>query len=434
MKKIFPLLLITLMSSCSHPDFTKDGGNRIALEANVGEFIKRYINSGDTLAHATIYKTYQEYYQSDKPFLELYLSDLEKADPDNHVGKHFNAAGINPTSSAPECKAVLEKKLAELMDNSIPILEKRIEAFGVYGPAVRKGDRPERLIVEMPGRNDMKRVRKLLQSSAKLEFWETYDNQEIFQKLSDLNAALSKELYPDYKKDTLADDHKASDKPGTLDEQLADQKKAEDEMKERMMKENPFFAVIQPAVRLKYNESHEVESLSEGPLVGTAKISDTAKVNKCLNSTSAKKIFGRYTKFLWCYKPVSENYYQLIAIRVNRSGLAPVSGNMITNAKVVFDNAYGNSPQISVTMNARAASDWAKLTRENIGKSIAIVIDDQVYSYPTVQSEISGGVSSITGNFTKAEADDFANVLKAGYLPISMAIVEETLVPPAVPK
>jgi SecD/SecF fusion protein len=435
MKNIILLSFYTLaISSCKHANFAKDGGSRITLEASVGELLKPYIQMDDSLAYAAINETYKEYLNQDKPFIDLYFDKLDIADSTFVMGKHFKGIGLAVKASASECKVYFGGKLSEAMDNISLILLKRINEFGIENPIVRKGEKAERLIIELPGKNiEITRVKKLLQSSAKLEFWETYDNKDIFQKLNDINAALSKELYPDYKKDTVIDDQESSvksDKPGTLDEQLAATDKKKELDMESVKKENPLFAVLSPAYQ--YNASHQFEGITQGSAVGTAHVKDTALVNKYLNMPSAKKMLGRYTKFLWAFKAQDEKgqYFQLLGIKVRRNGLSPLSGNIIKDARVIFDNPSGGMPQISMTMTQQAGWDWANLTRDNIGNNIAIVIDDQVYSYPVVLAEIPGGVSSITGNFSVSEAKDFANILKAGYLPLPLRVVEEEVVAP----
>lgn len=331
-------------------------------------------------------------------------------------------------------RITLEVKNAskEQMDRTMLILAKRIDLFGILKPNIRIGNAPDRFVVELPGKIDNERILKVLQSSAKLEFWETYDNKEVYEKMTLLNTKLSEELYPELK-DSTKDKETEIKEGASLNEQFAVQKSTkeiEEEKIAKIKKQNPLFAYLSPAYI--YNGRQEVEGLAEGPLVGMAIVKDTAQVNKCFNSSAAKKIFGSYTKFLWTMQSSvnsESKYYSLIAIKVNRTGKAALWDNIVSDARVMYDDQSG-SPQISLTMTQVAGFEWQKITRENIGKAIAIVIDNQVYSYPIVMSEIAGGAVSISGNFTTEEAQDFANVLKAGCLPVETKIVEVEVVAP----
>jgi len=306
------------------------------------------------------------------------------------------------------------------------ILTKRLNAFGIDNPIIRPGDKPELIVVEIPGKvNDLQRLRKLLQSSAKLEFWETYENAEMYENLTKLNTALSEELYPELK-DTVVEEKVVVKEGTSMEEQFAAQKSEKEIEEERMMnaqKKNPVFALLTPSLR--YNARQQPEALRDGPVVGMALAKDTAIINSYLNSPTSKKIFGSKVKFLWTHEPLKEangDIYELIAIKVNRNGKAALWDNVVEDANV-DDSEFGL--QILMSMTKTAAIDWQKLTRDNVGRAIAIVLDDQVYSYPIVNGEISGGKASISGNFTKQEAKDFANVLKVGCLPVAVGIVQE---------
>lgn len=328
-------------------------------------------------------------------------------------------------------RITLEVKNAdkEQMDRTMLILANRIDLFGIIKPNIRIGKTPDRIIIELPGKFDNERMRKLLQSSAKLEFWETYENKEVYEKIVLLNTRLSEELFPELK-DTVVESPPAKLEGASMEDQFAAQKsdkEIEEEKMANIKKQNPLFSYLSPAYR--YNSRQQPEGLSDGPIVGYAILKDTAQVNAYLNSATAKKIFGSTVKFLWSVKTIdqNQNVYQLIAIKVNRTGKAALWDNVVANAKVIFGDQSG-SPQISMTMNEVAGFEFAKITKENIGRAIAIVVDDLVYSYPVVAAEIPGGSVSIEGNFTKEEANDFASVLKAGCLPVAVRIVEEEVV------
>lgn len=337
-------------------------------------------------------------------------------------------------------RVTLEAKDADKMqmERIMVVLAQRIDLFGVVKPNIRIGDTPNRIIVELPGKINNERIRKVLQSSAKLEFWETYENKEMYEKFTKLNTILSEELYPELKDTVVEEKVEIPARPtggkegASLNEQFAAQKsdkEIEAEKMEKIKKQNPLFALFNPAYR--YNGRQEPEGLADGPVVGYALAKDTAQVNSYLNSPTAKKIFGRTVKFLWTMKPMDQEQkvYQLVAIKVNRTGKAALWENVVDDARVIYDDQSG-MPQISMTMTRIAGMDWQKLTRDNVGKAIAIVIDDQVYSYPIVMSEIARGMASISGNFSKEEAQDFASILKAGCMPVSIRIVAEEEVAP----
>ncbi|HEY0030299.1 MAG TPA: hypothetical protein VGC65_06035 [Bacteroidia bacterium] len=433
MKKLLLLSFLIILSACTHPDFNKDGGTRIVLEASVGDLLRQYIRPGDSIAYATIHETYKEYSQQEGSFLDLYFAKLAKADPSSTT-KHFKAEGLSESASSSDCKSFFEKKLSETMDNISMIIAKRMNAFGVREPGIRKDERAERLIVELTGMNDKQRIRKLLQASAKLEFLETYENAEVADKLNRLNTVLAEELHLGITDtvEKVKEAEPAVKKGGTLDEQLGTQEgvsENQEEKMERLKQANPLFSVLMPSY--KFDTDGNPTAYGEGPKVGTAYAKDTAQVNKLLGMAMCKKIVGPYTRFLWTFKSINQkNMYELIAIRTSNGGVSRIAGNVVEDARLLFDDQSGGAPQISMTMTKEAGWDWEKMTRDNIGKSIAIAVDDQVYSYPRVMSEISGGMSSITGDFTREEAEDFANVLKAGYLPVPLRIIQEDVVAP----
>lgn len=338
-------------------------------------------------------------------------------------------------------RITLEAKNADKaqMDRIMLILAKRIDLFGIIKPNIRIGKTPNEIIIELPGKFDNERMRKVLVSSARLEFWETYENKEIYEKIALLNTRLSEELsshsdsFQAELKDTVEVSAHVKLEGASLNEQFAAQKSTkelEEEKMENLKKQYPLFSYLSPAYR--YNGRQQPEGLADGPVVGMANAKDTAQVNKCFNSATAKKIFGSTVKFLWTMQPSanSENkYFSLVAIKTNRTGKPALWDNVVSDARVIYDEQSG-SPQISMTMTQIAGFEWQKITRENIGKAIAIVIDDQVYSYPVVMSEIAGGLASISGSFTKEEAQDFASVLKAGSLPVPIRIVSKEVVAP----
>ena len=437
MKYYSTLLCITfLFYGCVHHDFKKEGGTRIVLEAAEGELLKECLRADDSIAVATINETNKEYnQQGERSFYALYFSKLEKADPHTIAGAHFQVSGLTPASTVAECTLFFEKQLKEKMDAMMKNLVMRIDGLGIADAGIYVGEKPGQLLVELPGKNDLQRVRKLLQSNSKLGFWETYDNSEVFPLLQTLDGLLAKDV-PVVPADTLEKKQEPITEKSPLRAQLDAQKTEQEKANElhahdleQLRREHPLFAVLTPAITTSDNKSQ----LMQGPMVGYANYKDTAKINGYLNGAVFKKIKHKDMKFLWTVSAVDQEgvQYQLIAIKTTGNNEAQLSGDCVEKARTVFVKSLGGGPQISMTMTPFAAVTWQKMTGDNIGKSIAIVLDDRVYSWPTVQGEIRGGVSSITGNFTLSDADDLVNVLNAGSLPMTIRIVAESVVAPS---
>jgi SecD/SecF fusion protein len=427
MKKLFLLLLITIAwNGCAPSNLLKNGGTRITLEANVSNLLHDFIQPGDSTAFTILAEAQQEYDRQEKPFVDLYFSKLDKAAPNSIAAAHFIAEGLKSSATLSECKSYFDKKVAEGMENIEHKLQKRLFEFGVIAPIFHKGERMERLIIEIPGEYETKRIESLLQSTAKLELWETYENRDIAPLLVQLNTLLKDELHPDLN-DRVPTQEKTISKGSSLKDQLSYEERKNKPEIEKLRKLNPLFTILSPTIR--YNEQQEPVDYLPGPAVGYARGSDTSMVNTYISGSTAKKLWGPLTKFLWSYKPMGDSIFTLIAIRTARGGKAQLSGNLITNARTVYESG-SDRPQISMEMDKESGWDWKKMTRENIGKSIAIVVDDHVYSYPTVMGEIPNGYSSITGSFTREEADDLVNLLKAGYLPMEIKIIKEEKILP----
>jgi SecD/SecF fusion protein len=427
MKSLFLFFLLFFAWTGCAPDLKKDGGVRIVLEANVNKALRDCIRPDDSISFFMLKETTDEYLRQQKPFVELYFDKLEQAFPDDVAAAHFITGDLKPSASLKECKLFFDKKIAAGMETIHSNLKKRMYEFGIEKASILKGDRPEQLIVELPGKNDIRRIEALLQSTAKLEFWETYENREVFPLLSELNKQLKDEMYPELT-DSTPLEKKEIPTGNSLKDQLEYEKRKNEPERERAIKMNPLFAALMPAIQ--YDANGNPVDYRPGPAVGYANLKDTSTVSTYLSGNRAKKIFGPLTKFLWCTTPMKDSIFTLVAIKKGMGGKAPVSGNFITDARKQFRSEGRDHPQISLTMTKESSWDWKKMTHDNIGKSIAIVLDDHVYSYPTVQGEISSGVSSITGNFTVEEADDLINVLKAGCLPMEVKIVKEEKVLP----
>ena len=344
-------------------------------------------------------------------------------------GTYDLASRINPQSSDDEVLSVIRENAESAVANSFNVLRNRIDRFGVTQPSIQKLGNSGRILVELPGVKEPERVRKLLQGTASLEFWPTFTNGEVSSYLVAADAALAQTL------DTVAvassdagmvaaADSAANASDSLLNSQInksASDAKALADFK----KAHPLFAVLTPS------------NSQSGACIGYAQGGDTAVVNRLLRAPEVKAIFPPEFRPLWTVKPSpyinGGNVFELVAIKVaTRDGKAPLDGGAVTDARVSYSGQGVNkgNPSVSMTMNAEGASIWARLTKDNLHRQIAIVLDDLVYSYPNVNSEITGGNSEISGNFDVEEATDLANVLNSGKLPAPAKIIQEQVVGP----
>lgn len=315
----------------------------------------------------------------------------------------------------------------EIQTKCITVLTSRLKVMGVEGASIREGQDAKQLIVEFAGKQDLKRIRKIMQQCGKLCFYETFDNKELFPKFEALNKALAKKSQTDYILTTVTVKKKKPSGNSLLDSmntETPQQKSAK-----LLVKENPLFAYLSPAIR---KDERGNSFLQDGPVIGYASIKDTALLNAYFKDSIALYIVGPYKKFLWAFKSISEQefVFELIALRLNRAGQAQLRGDMIQEAKKMSGKNNGGRPEINITMTPEAAFSWRSMTHDNIGKAIAIVLDDQIVSFPIVQSEIEGGRSTITGNFSEEEADDLVSVLKSGGMPAALHVIKEEEIPP----
>ena len=340
-------------------------------------------------------------------------------------GTYDLASRIGPQSSDEDVLKVIRENAESAVANSYNVLRNRIDRFGVTQPSIQQLGNTGRILVELPGVKEPERVRKLLQGTASLEFWPTFDNADIAPYLQEADAALAATVEPDSALVAEADVKEAvSDSSSVLSDEVnasASDAKALAEYR----KAHPLFAVLQPS------------GFRSGACIGFANGSDTAKVNRLLNQPEVKGIFPPEFRPVWSVKPSTYvkggNIFELVAIKVaTRDGKAPLDGGAVTDARVSYNGQGVNkgNPSVSMTMNAEGASIWARLTKDNVGHQIAIVLDDLVYSYPNVNSAITGGSSEITGNFDVEEATDLANVLNSGKLPAPAKIIQEQVVGP----
>ena len=328
---------------------------------------------------------------------------------------------IKPESTDAEVLTVIRGEAESAISNSFNVLRNRIDRFGVTQPSIQKIGNSGRILVELPGVKEPERVRKLLQGTASLEFWETFTNQEISGYLAEANAKLAEIL--SYNEPVAAP---AGDKPEGEDAVSAEmaQNQAIDSDLEAYKRQNPLFSVLSPS------------QYTGNACIGFASGVDTAKVNRYLAMPQIAEIFPSEFIPMWSVKPSemfdSDNIFELIAIKsTSRNGKAKLDGGVVTDARVVYDHGTNGEPSVSMSMNAEGANIWARMTGDNVGRQIAIVLDGMVYSYPNVNGAITGGNSSITGHFTPDEATDLVNVLKSGKLPAPATIIQEQVVGPS---
>ena len=409
------------------------GGMNVILEVSVPDVIAVL---ADHKTDAAFVKSMQEARKAEETsqddFISLFIERYKANAPGHRLAEIFATqqmkGKVNTKSTDSEVEQALREEVMSAVDNSFNVVRNRIDKFGVVQPNIQKLEgQTGRIMVEMPGVKEPERVRKLLQGSANLEFWETYNSQEIVPALSQLNSK--------YAALESANDTVAAEAP--VAEAAADTTKAEglaaafaaknDSLDlagqaEAFKKQNPLFSVLQPV---------NGQSLS---VVGYALARDTADVNKIIYSDVAAQVIPSDCRLLWSAKAAelskSGDVFELHAIKVTEpSGRAPLEGDVVTTAKDDF-NQVTSAPCVSMQMNSDGARRWAQLTKQNIGRAIAIVLDDAVYSAPRVNGEIAGGSSEISGNFTIEDTKDLANTLNSGKMPAPTRIVQEEVVGP----
>ena len=361
---------------------------------------------------------------STEPYLELFFQAFEKISngtsklnaPDIFGNKSLREK-INFQKTEEETKQALQEEISSSINTAFEVLRSRIDKFGVTQPNIQRIGNSGRILIELPGAKDIERVKKLLQSTAELQFWEVYTNQEVAQFLYAANAKVT-ELFKE-ENVTVADskDEAASEIEDLLGEVQDSTETAQT---------NSLFNVLYPRIPRNQNEISST--------IGSASVIDTAKVNAYLSLEEVKALLPanlKHVKFLWDAKPIKDTeVINLYAIKSNRKDEAPIQGDVIINASQEYDQ-LGTSPEVSMTMNSRGSKLWAKMTSENVGNFVAVVLDDYVYTAPRVNTAITGGRTSISGNFSVLEAQDLANVLKAGKLPAAAHIIQSEIVGPS---
>ncbi|MFV0522340.1 MAG: protein translocase subunit SecDF [Mangrovibacterium sp.] len=417
------------------------GGMNVTLEVSVIDLIKALSNhSTDPTFTAALAKAQEMQKNSQEDFVTLFGEAFEEVDPNAQLAAVFNTQDlrgkINPTMSNTEVLKVIREETDAAIDNAFQVIRQRIDRFGVAQPNIQKLETSGRILVELPGVDNPERVRKLLQGTATLEFWETYENSEVYPYLVQANNVVKDYLDLQKSSNSVAaedstsaksDDAAKKDDNGLLSElENKDDSLSTDAQMENFQKNFPLFAVLNPSVT-------QDGQMYPGPAVGVAHMKDTAMVNKYLALPQVKAIIPRTMKFEWTSNPIDEagNYYRLIALKATgRGGKAPLTGDVITDARQDYAQ-MGSQPEVSMTMNSEGAKTWARLTKDNIGKSVAIALDGYVISFPTVNGEIKGGRSQITGLESVEEAQDLANILKSGKMPAPAHIIQEEIVGPS---
>ena len=428
------------------------GGMNVILEVSVPDVIAVLADhKTDAAFTKSMEEAKKEEETSQKDFVSLFIQCYKKNAPGHRLAEVFATqqmkGKVSTQSSDAEVENAVRAEVQSAVDNSFLVVRNRIDKFGVVQPNIQKLEgQSGRIMVEMPGIREPERVRKLLQGSANLEFWETYNSQEIVPLLAQINQkyalgaeadtavadttatgaaeekAAVEEKAAEEKADSAAEGKKSLADAISKKDVKGDKAADKDAQLKKMKEQNPLFSIFQPS---------QGQSLS---VVGYATARDTAEVDKIIYSDIAKRILPSDVKLLWSAKAADFDkkgeIFELHALKVTEpSGRAPLEGDVITNAKDEFDQ-YGH-PCVSMQMNSDGARRWAQLTKQNIGRAVAIVLDDAVYSAPRVNGEIAGGNSQITGNFSIEDTKDLANTLNSGKMPAPTRIVQEEVVGPS---
>jgi SecD/SecF fusion protein len=421
------------------------GGINVTMEISLSELVKSLANNTDDANFNQALKTAQvQLNAGGKDYISLFVSEFEKLSPNVKLADFFsnqdNASTLKPDASNSDVKKYLSGEAKSAIDRSFDIIRSRIDGFGVVSPNMQKQEGTNRILIEMPGVQDIVRVSRLLQGSAELQFWKVYNNQEVYPILQNINTTLASTLKSSDTTKKAAGDTAAS--AGGKLAGLAKNKSTTDTSALRIeaLANNPLFAILNVPT---YPGENGQQQLRPGAVVGWVARKDTAKVNAFLKRPEIASIIPQSMKFMWSVKPTdmgvtagvgsSVKIFDLYAIKVTSTdGKPDLGGEAISDARADFQD--GNKPEVTMRMTGEGAAKWKKITAEASSgqekQAIAIVLDNTVYSAPTVQDEISGGNSSITGNFTVEDTQDLANILKAGKLPAPARIAGSYVVGP----
>ncbi len=387
------------------------GGMNVTLQISVPDILKALANQNPDPKFNRAIAITDSLHRDEKDYVAAFCREYNKIAPEGNLAQIFrNVEKVQTGSTNSQVEAILKDEVAAMVSNSRNVLATRIDRFGVVSPNIQELESTGRILLELPGVKEPERVRKLLQGTANLEFYETYTMQDLQQSLMALSnlAAGKVEVAADTTAVAAADSTVAADSVA--------------------VKAAPAKVAARPLAELLWGAGQ-----MGGPVIGTVAVTDTAAVNAILNSPEAAKILPSNLKARWSVKAIDDKnrFFNLVALKANQ-GRPVLDGSVITDASSEFDNLQGNV--VSMTMNDEGARQWARITQQNLNKSIAIVLDDHVYSYPNVNSVIEGGRSQITGNFTVEEAKDLANVLKSGKMVARVNIVSESVIGPSLGK
>ena len=386
------------------------GGMNVTLQISVPDILKALANQNPDAKFNRAIAITDSLHRDEKDFVAAFCREYAKIAPEGNLAQIFrNVEKVQSGSTNSQVEAILKDEVSAMVSNSRNVLATRIDRFGVVSPNIQELESTGRILLELPGVKEPERVRKLLQGTANLEFYETYTITDLQQSLMALSNAASGKV------EVAADTTATAAAPA--DSLAADTAAA--------AKEAPAKVAARPLAELLWSAGQ-----MGGPVIGTVAVTDTAAVNAILNSKEAAKILPSNLKARWSVKAIDDKnrWFNLVALKANQ-GRPVLDGSVITDASSDFDNMQGNV--VSMTMNDTGARQWARVTQQNLNKSVAIVLDDQVYSYPNVNSVIEGGRSQITGNFTPEEAKDLANVLKSGKMAARVNIASESVIGPS---
>ena len=422
------------------------GGMNVILEVAVDDILRALSNyNTDKTFNQALALSKERRKTTQGDFIDIFQNAYQELDPNAKLASIFGTVElkgkINFNSTNSDVIKVLKTESDIALNNAFNVLSSRIDRFGVVQPNITRGQTKGRILIELPGVKDPQRVRELLQGTANLEFWETYENSEIIGYLSTANNLL-KEIQINTDKTKAAEVQSAT---GTAaadtskkDQALLDlikkdttSNKAESSSREVFTKQNPLFGILSPRV------SREGQPMPSS-MIGLASVRDTAKVDAYLRMNQIKALFPRDLKMRWSQNPYkydpTKTLYELHALKITtRDGRPPLDGKAITSSRPSSGNATSQI-KVDMSMNAEGSKTWARMTRENIGRCLAVVLDGYVRSYPRVQNEITGGNTEITGDFTIEEAQDLSNILMSGKMPAPAHIISDNIVGPTLGK
>ncbi|AZI27701.1 protein translocase subunit SecDF [Pedobacter sp. G11] len=423
------------------------GGMNVTMEISLAELVKSLAgNPTDANFNKAVQNAQIQLNAGGKDYIKIFVDEFEKLSPGVKLADYFsnqdNASQLKPSASNGEVESFLEKEATSAIDRSFTVLRSRIDGFGVVSPNMQKQEGSNRILIEMPGVQDKERIAKLLQGSAELQFWQVYQVQEVAPLLENINKTLASTLKTEAPATTTDTAAKAGSKLAGLENAAKDStdkgklaglaKKDSTAVRAELAKSNPLYAVLSLPI---YQGENGQQQLMPGAVVGMSLQKDTAKVNSYLKLPEVATAIPSTMKFMWSVKPrEGSKVFELYAIKVTSAdGKPDLGGDAISDSRADFDQK--GKPEVTMYMTSEGAAKWKKITAEaaadpNNKKSIAIVLDNMVYSAPTVQNEIGGGVSSITGNFTQADTKDLSNILKAGKLPAPARIAGSYVVGP----